>query len=1301
MPLSAQQMYVCESLLVLSRMMCRPPFYFGGRGRAKLDSLVDYAVEVAARAPGDVAPPPAALVGATFKADRAEFMTEHAHFDPTPHLDVLDAACYVEPRLLELGAPACPLPRAGMRGQRHEVLRYVRRMDEFGKLHLAAPADAPKEDRMSLIAVYKSEARDRTVWDRRRRNWKEVHLRGGARDLPGGYNLAEFELLPGQNALLFGDDLRDFYPSFDAPPARAVTNALALEVSPAEVKGTRALRRFAGQPPALLVPCAASLVMGDLNAVDWATAAHREILESAGALPREEQVLQGRPFPRGPCAHALVIDDHVAVVASDGKRSPAAERAAAAFDRAGPAYEAAGVHRHPDKQVRGAPEGVLIGAEILGREGYIGAERLRRVHLSALTLLVLSTGIVTGALLRRLVSSWVYVLLFRRPLLCLLGAAFKELPDIRQDSLVFKLSAATRQELAQLAALAPAMCTNMRASHSDQLIATDASSFALGATAAPLPPAVHQALWRHRERRGWPTHLCGKQGEWIRACAPERVAAEFEEEVAARYVAQDYSRNLVERFDVLELCCGKGAPFLAACARMGLRCGPRIDLLLHPMWDLRSGRVIEWVLHLVSNNRVRYIHCGAPCTTFSIARHPRLRSVARPLGFHPAEPCTLLGNVLLFRTLLVLWACRRSGTVWGTHEHPASAYSWKIPQVRELFDGPGCGTMNLSMCQYGMPYRKNTRFGLVDAEFLRPLGRQCCGGHAHVELQGAATTRASAYPPLLCQEWAELVAAKIASVPDGGDVQVPDAAPPAGAFESLAFNELVRSAPWRVAMRRPCDSNEHINILEVRAQVKTMNKVASSSTSSRQLYAMDSRVGLGCLSKGRSPSHSLNDEVKQGVPAIIAHDHYPGYLFSPTRINPGDCPTRDKPLPVPSAAPAWLRSAAAGDLGPFDQWIHLPLQTRAVSEWARFTAQLLMPSGRDVWPVPYVVPPSTNFDKTKGYDGEGPRRQALPLQQRPAVWLPQHRTLGPATVERRRRLVEAFAAWLLGHCGVQLEQLIAGEGRVVSRYLEQYGQRLYEQGAALGTYLETVNGVVDRDRALRRQLQAAWDLAAAWRLMIPASNRVPTPAPMLLAMVALALTWGWLDIAVGLYLSFVAMLRPGELLRLVTEDILVPSLLLSRRGVAYVRISHPKMRRLAARREHVRIEDPMLVRLLEALRPTLRPGQRLIRAEPREYAQLHSSLVSFFGVSPRDGAGITPASHRAGGATYMFEMTGSVEATRWRGRWGQTRTLEIYIQEVAAAILLPNLEPAARERIALFARTARALLEQTLANLLS
>ena len=38
--------------------------------------------------------------------------------------------------------------------------------------------------------------------------------------------------------------------------------------------------------------------------------------------------------------------------------------------------------------------------------------------------------------------------------------------------------------------------------------------------------------------------------------------------------------------------------------------------------------------------------------------------------------------------------------------------------------------------------------------------------------------------------------------------------------------------------------------------------------------------------------------------------------------------------------------------------------------------------------------------------------------------------------------------------------------------------------------------------------------------------------------------------------------------------------------------------------------------------------------------------------SPEDGRGLTPASHRAGGATHMFaETEGNVEKCRWHGRW--------------------------------------------------
>lgn len=188
-----------------------------------------------------------------------------------------------------------------------ELLRLARQLDCAGKLHLALPDEVSAEDRVNLLAVYKNPQLDRTVWDRRRRNWREAHLRDPAADLPAGYEFAEFELGPSESAYVFCDDLADFYPSVDASDARAATNALAVEVRPDEFgTGLNALRRFRSDAvPLHVFPCAKTLVMGDLNAVDWATGAHQSILQDAGALAPSVQVTGSRPSPprrSGACA---------------------------------------------------------------------------------------------------------------------------------------------------------------------------------------------------------------------------------------------------------------------------------------------------------------------------------------------------------------------------------------------------------------------------------------------------------------------------------------------------------------------------------------------------------------------------------------------------------------------------------------------------------------------------------------------------------------------------------------------------------------------------------------------------------------------------------------------------------------------------------------------------------------------------------------------------------------------------------------------------------------------------------------
>ena len=144
-PLSAVQTEVCSRLMGLSRLIRRPPLTLGGRGAAKLNSLYGYLDRVQATAPGGTCRPPAALVGGDFNAARAEFLNAPALFDPAPHVGLFEAACFLEPRLLEVPRDPCPHPVGGLRVQRAEILKFVHMLDAAGRLHLATPAEAPRD----------------------------------------------------------------------------------------------------------------------------------------------------------------------------------------------------------------------------------------------------------------------------------------------------------------------------------------------------------------------------------------------------------------------------------------------------------------------------------------------------------------------------------------------------------------------------------------------------------------------------------------------------------------------------------------------------------------------------------------------------------------------------------------------------------------------------------------------------------------------------------------------------------------------------------------------------------------------------------------------------------------------------------------------------------------------------------------------------------------------------------------------------------------------------------------------------
>ena len=84
---------------------------------------------------------------------------------------------------------------------------------------------------------------------------------------------------------------------------------------------------------------------------------------------------------------------------------------------------------------------------------------------------------------------------------------------------------------------------------------------------------------RLRERRGWSAHLVGKATEYVLACGAERDVAEIGEELLGAWAdlgrsgraGADPLRHLVERFDFIELCCGKFSPLIRAGSNAGFR----------------------------------------------------------------------------------------------------------------------------------------------------------------------------------------------------------------------------------------------------------------------------------------------------------------------------------------------------------------------------------------------------------------------------------------------------------------------------------------------------------------------------------------------------------------------------------------------------------------------------------------------------------------------------------------------------------------------------------------------------------
>ena len=180
--------------------------------------------------------------------------------------------------------------------------------------------------------------------------------------------------------------------------------------------------------------------------------------------------------------------------------------------------------------------------------------------------------------------------------------------------------------------------------------------------------------------------------------------------------------------------------------------GPCLDLDQSPHFDLSSLTLFRWLLHLVESGSLDSFFIQPPCTTFSPAAYPALRSYAKPRGYRPDEPRTLLGTNLALNSLALMLVASRSTVIGLLEQSRRSKMAW-LTEWRWLVDSGLCSEAWLASCMYGSPHQKEFRLLGGNIEMAR-LHRACDRSHSHVVIQGKYTKPSATYTHELAEAFA-------------------------------------------------------------------------------------------------------------------------------------------------------------------------------------------------------------------------------------------------------------------------------------------------------------------------------------------------------------------------------------------------------------------------------------------------------------------------------------------------------------------------------------------------------------------
>ena len=1207
-------------------------------------------------------------------------LTGKGEWDLASHLHDELWLPYVEPAILQHGVVSDDTEGPDFRLESpEENLRLAKLWSVQGLLCLSE-SPPQGENYSRVFNNLKNEKMDRQIGDRRLMNSAERAIKGPSRNLPGGYMMTSLHCPLGQCLRGIVTDRKDFYHQAAVTRERAKTNCLPFSYDVHGFEGTVALQRMqeaiaGGGKDRTIVgdcygkknlrsvlvdqsrafPCFASLFQGDHLGVEFALSSHAAMLEDAGLLKKESRVLGHSCFPAGPLYEGLVIDDYFAI-ARRRSGEEGEHEAVSCLNAALAAYQREGVLGSPEKDVIDSRHFKVVGAEINCSEkaaslgmSTVAAPTTKRLSITALSLKVAALPVVSRALISRLVGSWTSVIMYRRCLASTMSGIFQYgVQGDKKENELLHLSRGVAQELVMLSILSFVAATDISVPYKQKIYATDASMRKGAVVSREVSEDVARAVWLGGDKKGAYTKLENPFASALRNLGLENEKAENEDAAEVPTAGLDFS------FDFCEICGGSGVVSKEA-SKLGMTVLPPIELSNSQHYDIGNTRLIEWLCFMITTGKIRSCMFEPPCTTFSPAAHPAVRSYAQPLGFDRLLRKTWLGNLLAFRCFILMLVAYHFGRPCLLEQPFLSKMAWL--SIWSYLRRRGFLESSVASCAFGSPHLK--KFRLLHYRLdEKMLSVQCSGDYSHIRIEGKYTKASAVYVPALARRFAEafhraLLFQKEEETEEIGGPKI----------ESVVLNDLLSGGDWSVDLQWFWKVPAHINVLESHSYLSLLRLLALEGGDVRFSALLDSQVAKCSHAKGRSSSVALTPSLRKAAAIQVSCGLYGSVGYAPTRLNVADDPTRDvevRPpafgsildgvsfsaiqklhsLQFPRVVAGWLRLvillgflpeklhakssvATVGNpsfvldylsLAAGTNWIFpiLSLLGIALAFWIFATYQLSPVSLRSI-SVPQKTPKV--FGKQWFHHSRCPLilacafvpcnameagiRSAADRQRaarRSGNVLHTDRVMRPQTRRRRDKLIEDFESWALASCGVSIVGMLDAvlvDSEAIATMLVAYGKSLYHEGRPYGVYSESINAVVSQRGCLRRQLGTASDLAFSWVADEPASHHPAMPASVLLAISSLAMLWAW-PVEAGIFLlTWAGLLRIGEVIGAYRRDLILPRDAAPGTFCALLRITTPKTRGRAARHQSARIDQSDLVEYLSVVFGHYKADQKL------------------------------------------------------------------------------------------------------------